>query len=93
MTNHRPKRLKTRFPATLQDDCTTLNVMLRNISVDGAHIDVDPATPILAGTAMHLQIGSAALPTLVQWSKKGSVGVRFLVRPDPQLINLIPADD
>ena len=91
MADYRPKRLATRFPVALKGDGWEQRVIMRNISIDGARVEV--AEPILAGSAVRVTIGSATFPALIQWSRKGSVGLRFMKRPDPQLIDLIPEDE
>lgn len=64
---------------------------MRDVSIDGAKVDID--RPILAGTAVTVTIGPATLPALVQWSRSTSAGLRFMERPDPQMLDLIPEDD
>ena len=91
MTDYRPRRVATRFPITLIGDDGAVEVTLRDISIDGARCEVE--SPMLAGSAVTVRIGPSTLPALVQWTRKGSIGLRFMQRPDPLLISLIPRDD
>ena len=47
----------------------------------------------MKSAVVSVTIGPSPLPALIQWSRKGAVGLRFMERPDPQLIDLIPEDE
>lgn len=86
---YRTQRKKTRLPIKLRtEEDEVIDVTLRDISVDGARIEV--SEPILAGSAVSVEIGPATLPALVHWSRKGSAGLRFMERPDHGVLTLIP---
>ena len=89
--DYRPKRMATKFPVTLKTADGDRAVTMLDISLDGARLSTQ--APILAGEAVTLQIGPSSVAALVQWSKSSTVGVRFMERPDPTMIDLIPEDD
>lgn len=81
---YRPERRKTHARALIVLDDALLEARVRDISRDGAKLDV-PGW-IEAGTAIYFRVGAASLPALVHWMRDGQAGIRFFERLDRETL-------
>jgi hypothetical protein len=77
---YRAGRHKTRAAARLEADGETLEVVILDVSRDGAKVTVP--YPLMPGTAARLSVAGSNVAALVHWSRKGHAGLRFLDRLD-----------
>ena len=87
--NYRPNRQQTKLEATLLVDGEAMQATIIDISRDGAKLNVP--FPILAGTAVRLQLAAKEIKALVHWCRDGHAGLRFLDRLDRDLLVKIEA--
>ena len=88
---YRASRRLISMSAHLYVDGEVLDVMLLDVSRDGAKITVPFA--ILPGTAVALQVQATGVPALVQWCRDHAAGLRFLERLDRATLSFLEGHD
>jgi hypothetical protein len=88
---YRPMRRLAQLGAEVISDAGPAEVTLRDISRDGAKIT--PGYWMAPGTAVTLKVGADELPAIVHWARKDAAGLRFLDRPDPDMLRRIEESD
>jgi hypothetical protein len=86
---YRPNRKQATLEATLFVEGEKMQVTIIDISRDGAKVSVP--YPVLAGTAVRLQLPGQETKALVHWCRGGHAGLRFLDRLDRNLMIRIEA--
>lgn len=90
-TEYRPTRRKTRVSAILAVEDVILQVMVVDISRDGAKLTL-PGW-VAPGSAVHLTVAAHTTPALIHWVRDGVAGVRFLDRLNGASLSAIEAAD
>lgn len=88
---YRPMRHLARMGASVVSDAGPADVVLEDISRDGAKIS--PGFWMAPGSAVTLKVGNDELPAIVHWARADAAGLRFLSRPDPDTLRRIEASD
>ena len=84
---YRPNRQKTKLDVTLSAEGEAIRVTILDIARDGAKIAVP--YPLLAGTAVQLEMGKTTAKALIHWCENNKVGIRFLDRLDCETLLMI----
>ena len=85
--SYRPMRRLARMGAQVLSDAGAADVTVSDISRDGARIT--PGMWMAPGSAVILKVADEELSAVVHWSKEGSAGLRFVVRPDPDTLRKV----
>ena len=88
---YRPMRRLAELGAEVISDAGPAPVTLRDISRDGAKIT--PGYWMARGSAVTLKVGDDELPAIVHWSRDDAAGLRFVERPDPEMLRRIEESD
>ena len=88
---YRPMRRRAELGAEVISDAGPATVTLRDISRDGARIT--PGYWMARGSAVTLKVGDDELPAIVHWSRDDAAGLRFVDRPDPDMLRRIENSD
>lgn len=89
---HSPNRRKTRVSARLIVEEASLEVLIRDVSLEGMRLEV-PMT-LEPGTPVSLSVLDITVPAIIHWSHDGEAGIHLLEHLDRDtLIALETADD